>query len=156
MHASCTHVALFARSIETSVDFYRRHVGLVEVHRRTEDGTTVVWMGEAERRDPFVVVLLGIDPPDGGKGPVAHLGYAVASREDVDRAAAEARANGLAVEGPVEAGPIVGYYCLVADPDGNWVEFSHGQSLGTDSLAAVPLAAEALGQDPNVRGSQNE
>ena len=34
------------------------------------------------------------------------------------------------IDGPRDAGPIVGYYCIVNDPDGNLVEFSHGQSLG--------------------------
>jgi hypothetical protein len=37
---------------------------------------------------------------------------------------------GILVEGPTDAGPIVGYYCIVNDPDGNPVEFSDGQSLG--------------------------
>jgi catechol 2,3-dioxygenase-like lactoylglutathione lyase family enzyme len=127
---TCTHVALFCRSIDASVTFYERHLDLREVHRRTEDGTTVVWMGEEERREPFVLVLLGIVPPGRGEGGVAHLGYAVASREEVDRAAERARAEGIDVQGPVYAGPIVGYYCMVMDPDGNWIEFSHGQSLG--------------------------
>jgi hypothetical protein len=36
----------------------------------------------------------------------------------------------ITVEPPQDAGPIVGYFCIVRDPDGNWVEFSHGQSLG--------------------------
>ncbi|MFN2377304.1 MAG: VOC family protein [Candidatus Binatia bacterium] len=129
MNPSCTHVALFCRNIEASVAFYAKHVGLKEVHRRVDDDTTVVWMGEEAREACFVIVLLGIAPP-GGEGSVAHLGYAVASHDDVDRAAERGRAEGLDVQGPVEAGPVVGYYCLLRDPDGNWVEFSHGQALG--------------------------
>ena len=135
MNPTCTHVALFCRDIEASAAFYSRHVGLHEVHRRTDDSTTVVWMGEGPERDSdprsvaFVIVLLGIKPP-AGEGAVAHLGYAVASRDEVDSAAERGRAEGLDVQGPVEAGPIVGYYCLLRDPDGNWVEFSHGQALG--------------------------
>ena len=127
---TCTHVALFCRDVESSVRFYTRHVGLSEVHRRVDDGTTVVWMGEENRREPFVIVLLGIRHP-AGEGPVAHLGYAVASRADVDDAAERGRADGIDVQGPVQAGPVVGYYCMLKDPDGNWVEFSHGQSLGS-------------------------
>jgi catechol 2,3-dioxygenase-like lactoylglutathione lyase family enzyme len=129
MKPTLTHVALFCRDIEASVAFYRRQVGLHEVHRRNDDGTIVVWMGENERPSKFVIVLLGIPHPS-GEGPVAHLGYAVASRDEVDRIAGKARDEGLVVQGPVEAGPIVGYYCLLRDPDGNWVEFSFGQSLG--------------------------
>lgn len=129
MKPTCTHAALFCRDIEASVLFYAQHVGLHEVHRRSEDGTTVVWMGEEGRATEFVIVLLGIRPP-AGEGPFAHLGYAVASREEVDLAGERGRAAGLEVQGPVYAGPVVGYYCMLRDPDGNWVEFSHGQELG--------------------------
>lgn len=132
MKPTCTHVALFCRDIEASVAFYVRHVGLHEVHRRREDTTTVVWMGEENRSDPFVIVLLGITHPN-SEGPVAHLGYAVGSRQEVDEAAERGRSDGIEVQGPVEAGPVVGYYCLVRDPDGNWVEFSYGQSIGPAS-----------------------
>jgi catechol 2,3-dioxygenase-like lactoylglutathione lyase family enzyme len=132
MNPTCTHVALFCSDVEASVQFYATHVRLHEVHRRTEDKTTVVWMGEKGREDVFVVVLLGLPRP-AGEGPVAHLGYAVASREEVDLAAERGRQAGLNVQGPVEAGPVVGYYCLLPDPDGNWVEFSHGQALGTSA-----------------------
>lgn len=134
MRPTCTHVALYCRDIEASVAFYKRHVGLREVHRRRDDGTTVVWMGEEARGVPFVLVLLGIKPP-AGEGPVAHLGYAIDSRAHVDRAAERGRASGLDVQGPVEAGPIVGYYCMLRDPDGNWIEFSHGQALGSPPAA---------------------
>jgi catechol 2,3-dioxygenase-like lactoylglutathione lyase family enzyme len=129
MNPTCTHVALFCRDIESSVGFYRRHVGLHEVHRRVDDGTTVVWLGENGRADVFVLVLLGIPRP-AGDGPVAHLGYAVGAREEVDRAAERGRDDGIEVQGPVYAGPVVGYFCMLRDPDGNWIEFSHGQSLG--------------------------
>lgn len=131
MKPSCTHVALYCRDIEASVRFYADHVGLHEVHRRTEHDMTVVWMGEEGRGDDFVIVMLGMAPPGGhGPGAVAHLGYAVDSREAVDAAAKKARAAGFDVEDPVYAGPVVGYYCMVKDPDGNWVEFSFGQALG--------------------------
>lgn len=129
MRPSFTHVALFCRDIEASVAFYRTHVGLHEVHRRVDDGTTVVWMAEDGREDDCVTVLLGISPP-AGEGPFAHFGYAVGSRDDVDSAAKRGHDAGIDVQGPVEGGPVVGYYTLLRDPDGNWVEFSYGQSLG--------------------------
>lgn len=129
MKPTCTHVALFCADVDASSRFYARHVGLREVHRRVEDGVTVAWMGEDARPGEFVVVLLGLPVPP-GTGPFAHLGYAVGSRDEVDAAAARGRADGLDVEGPVEGGPVVGYYCMVSDPDGNQVEFSFGQALG--------------------------
>jgi len=129
VNPTLTHVALFCSDIEASVAFYTRHVGLDEIHRRVDDGTTVVWMGEQPHASHNVIVLLGI-PHRSGEGPVAHLGYAMKRHEDVDRVAEGGRKAGLDVQGPVEAGPIVGYYCMLRDPDGNWIEFSHGQALG--------------------------
>lgn len=137
VRATCTHVALLCRDIEASVAFYREHVGLDEVHRRVDGGTVVVWLGEKERKEDFVLVLIDADHADAVEpAPLAHLGYAVASREDVDRAYAQAERAGLTAQAPVYAGPIVGYYCLVRDPDGNWVEFSYGQSLGSPAATS--------------------
>jgi catechol 2,3-dioxygenase-like lactoylglutathione lyase family enzyme len=133
MRATCTHVALHCRDIERSVGFYKTHVGLHEVHRRSDGGMTVVWLGESARHDPFVLVLLGAEHTDAHEPPpLAHLGYAVASREEVDKIAADGAAAAVAVVGPVYAGAIVGYFCMLQDPDGNWVEFSYGQSLGAE------------------------
>ncbi len=132
MSPTCTHIAIHARDIDRSVLFYQRYAGLTVIHRRAESRTTVVWLAEPERGAAgVVIVLLGMshaepaDPP-----PLAHIGYAVASRSEVDRIAAMAREDGILVEPPRDAGPIVGYFCIVADPDGNRVEFSYGQKLG--------------------------
>ncbi len=131
MNPSCTHVALLARDIEKSVAFYRSYAGLGEVHRRREHETTVVWLAEQGRERDFVVVIIEAAHDDlPTRPPLDHLGYAVAGREDVDRIADRARSEGILREGPVDAGPVVGYYCIVADPDGIGVEFSHDQALG--------------------------
>ncbi len=131
MQPTCTHIALLCRDVEASVAFYGRYVELVEVHRRVDHGVTVVWMGEPARPRAFVLVLISAEHNDvADPAPVAHLGYAVAEHEDVDKMAAKGRSAGVAVHGPVEAGPIVGYFCLLRDPDGNQIEFSYGQSLG--------------------------
>ena len=129
--ASLTHVAIHSRDITASVDFYQSYCGLVEVHRRVEHDVTVVWLAEPARRHEFVIVLIGVAHEDAAEpGPVAHLGYAVTSTDEVDRLGAMGVGAGILVEPPHDAGPIVGYFCIVRDPDGNSVEFSYGQSLG--------------------------
>ena len=60
---------------------------------------------------------------------LAHFGYDLASRAAVDAIAARAQSEGLLVQGPMDAGPIVGYYCMLRDPDDNLVEFSYGQPI---------------------------
>jgi catechol 2,3-dioxygenase-like lactoylglutathione lyase family enzyme len=122
-------VALHVRDVAATADFYQRYVGLHIVHDRTDAGVRVVWLGEEETDPAFVIVAIG-----GGMGgylpPLAnHLGYDVPSRDAVDEIAARGRAEGILVEGPVYAGPIVGYFCMLRDPDGNVVEFSHGQPI---------------------------
>ncbi|MFP6626014.1 MAG: VOC family protein [Deltaproteobacteria bacterium] len=134
MKPTCTHLAVHARNVDLSVDFYQRYAQLLEVHRRTDNGTTVVWMGEEGRESAFVIVVLGFPHADAvTPPPMAHIGYAVGSRHDVDAVVAMATDDGILVSGPTEGGPVVGYYCIVADPDGNQVEFSFGQALGPDA-----------------------
>jgi catechol 2,3-dioxygenase-like lactoylglutathione lyase family enzyme len=130
MKPTITHLALRTRNIDASVGFYQRYVGLHEVHRRREHNMSVVWLGEEERQEPFVLVLLELDhSPSVHPRPVDHFGYDVESREEVDRLAAQADKEGLLEEGPIDGGAIVGYYCIVLDPDGNGIEFSHGQEI---------------------------
>lgn len=130
-----THIALAVRDLERTVAFYRKHVRLHVVHQRVDGGMRVAWLADREQDAEFVLVLL--EMPDGvERGPrtLQHLGFAVPSRDEVDQAAAAARTDGVLVLEPVEGGPIVGYFCLIEDPDGNHVEFSFGQPINPRQL----------------------
>ena len=52
------------------------------------------------------------------------------TREDVDQIAAMAKEDDILVLGPMYRNEVVGYICLIKDPDGNNVEFSVEQILG--------------------------
>ena len=126
----CTHIALQVRDIEASAAFYERYCGLRIVHERTE-AFRVVWLGWGEDPPQFVIVLLGQPYEINHQPEYQHIGMAVDSRDDVDKIAARARADGLSVDwAPQDGGSIVGYFCGLTDPDGNVVEFSYGQRLG--------------------------
>jgi catechol 2,3-dioxygenase-like lactoylglutathione lyase family enzyme len=130
-----THVAVRSQDLDASIDFYRRYAGFGVVHEREDDGIRVVWISH-ELEDPdFVIVLLAM-PHERMLEPAAvdHLGFAVASRAEVDRIAELAREEGLLKWGPVEAGPIVGYFAMVRDPSGNTCEFSFGQPIRPKDL----------------------
>jgi len=132
-----THLALGVRDLDQTVAFYRKHARLHVVHERRDGGTRVVWLSEREERPDFVLVLFPVaGEPHPGPSTLQHLGFALASREEVDAAAAAGRADGVLVAEPVYAGPIVGYFCLLGDPDGNPVEFSYGQPIDPRRLAA--------------------
>ena len=131
-----THVALFVSDPQRTIDFYRRFVGLHVVHDRVDDGVRVVWLSERTEDPDFVIVAITAPPSPAGALPhLAHLGYGMPSRAAVDEVAARATAEGLLVKAPADAGPIVGYLCIVRDPDGNLVEFSHGQPINPRQLA---------------------
>jgi len=126
----CTHIALQVRDIERSIAFYRRYCGMRVVHDRSED-FRVVWLGWGEDPPHFVIVLLGTPYEKNEQPPWQHIGIAVDSREEVDRVYASAAGDASAQHWPPrDAGPVVGYYCGLRDPDGNVVEFSFGQRIG--------------------------
>jgi catechol 2,3-dioxygenase-like lactoylglutathione lyase family enzyme len=100
------------------------------VHRRCDE-TPVAWLGWGEDPPVFVIVLLEGDYEQNAQPAWQHIGLSVDSREEVDAVYQRAEADGIAeLWPPAYAGPIVGYFCGVRDPDGNMVEFSHGQRIG--------------------------
>lgn len=142
MRPILTHVALGVHDLARTVAFYRRHVGLYVVHERDHNGMHVVWLAERETDPSFVLVMFEVptNPPP-GPTTLQHLGFAVASRAEVDAAAEAGRAEGILTHEPVYAGPVVGYFCIVTDPDGNQVEFSYGQPINPRELPVARPSA---------------
>lgn len=134
MTPALTHVAFGVRDLDRTIAFYQRHVRLHVVHEREEHGSRVVWLGERTENPSFVLVFFQVTAETTGVSPLQHLGFALATREEVNAAAEEARRDGILVIEPVYAGPIVGYFCMVRDPDGIQVEFSHGQPINPRHL----------------------
>lgn len=118
-----THVALPVRSLEASIEFYERFASMRVVHRRPG----VAWISDRTR--PFAVVLVETSSDVKPLLPFAHLGVAVASRDEVDRLCGVARAEGCLVSEPEDSGPPVGYWAFLRDPDGHTLELAHGQEL---------------------------
>ena len=127
----CTHFAFQVRDIDRSIAFYKRYCDMRIAHDRESDGVRVVWLGWGEDPPEFVIVLIERAYDRNVQPPFQHLGLSVAGRDEVDAIHARARADGLTnLWDPTDGGPIVGYYCGLPDPDGNMVEFSHGQRIG--------------------------
>jgi lactoylglutathione lyase len=111
----------------------------------------VAWLSDRSRDDElsFVMVLHEGTPrhnvpgakPQQPLGPISHLGFDLASREEVDAVADEAKKDGLLKFGPTFLNRYAGYLCIISDPDGHMVESSHGQALGKSrvrSKSATP------------------
>lgn len=131
MKPRLTHIALHVENLARCVAFYQKYCRLQVVHQREKRNKHVIWMAEPGLQHDFVLVFL-----EGGPlhQPVdndfSHLGFAVASKSEVDSIAVEAKAEGILVW-PARQEPYpVGYYCGLIDPNGHYVEFSYGQPLG--------------------------
>lgn len=125
-----THVALPVRDVDASAAFYARHAAMAVVHSRADpaSGRRVVWLSDRTR--PFVIVLIEVERAAPRLDGIAHLGVGCATREEVDRRCDEARREGRLHLAPHDAGPPVGYYGIIADPDGHHLELAHGQEVG--------------------------
>lgn len=74
------------------------------------------WLGHRDNPDaPFILVLAQF--------------LAGKTREAVDAAAATAEAGGFLQSSAVDLPAPIGYVCMVNDPDGNTIEFSHNQGV---------------------------
>ncbi len=123
-----THLALPVRNADATAAFYARYAGLRVAHRRVDAGTTVVWLADGVR--PFVVVAIEHEPVSPQlAGAYAHLGVGCADRGSLDATVAQARADGVTVDGPFDTGPPIGYWAILHDPDGHQLELSVGQDI---------------------------
>lgn len=141
MRPVLTHLALGVQDLDRTIAFYRKHVCLHVVHERNDGGMRVVWLAEREKDADFVLVLFQVGGAPAGPGTLQHLGFAVASRDEVDAAAEAGRIDGVLTVEPTYAGPIVGYFCIIEDPDGNQVEFSYGQPINPRDLPGGDVSA---------------
>jgi len=128
-----THVALRTANIDASIKFYEEYAGFVISHDRVDSGlrrrTRVVWMSEPVENPEYVLVIMKGSPEESAQPPMAHLGFAVLTHDDVTRLAEKAKIDGILVQGPVQYPPPVGYFCMMKDPSGNCVEFSFDQPI---------------------------
>ena len=145
-HSVLTHIALPVRSLNDHCAFYAKYTTMEVIHERVDEdtGLRTVWIANSEDKTAaaarFVIVLIegklptqitgDIKEEYGFLRSISHLGVSLDSRADVDRVAEMAREDGILVLGPMYRNPVVGYICLVRDPDGNNIEFSVEQVLG--------------------------
>ena len=133
MRPTLTHIALHVCDLEASIAFYCDYCRLEVTHDRTDasTGTRVVWMAEPGRERDFILVFISGGPERPAlERDFAHLGFALASKDEVDIVAERARTAGCLVWEPRQEPYPVGYYCGLQDPAGQFVEFSYGQALG--------------------------
>lgn len=129
-----THVALPSSDLDRSIDWYERYTPLVVLSRMEDTNGQSAWLTHEGPADhPFVLVLVMFYAEQGRPqpqlAPFAHLGIELPGKDDVDRVAEQARAEGCLTWEPQQLPPPVGYVCAAHDPDGNVVEFSFDQGV---------------------------
>lgn len=142
-----THIALPVKDLDATLAFYEKYTTMQVIHRRQDDTTGLRSLWLANERDlteaaaRFVIVLIEGSLPRNVVGnemqekygfltSISHLGISMESRDDVDRIAKMAEEDGCLLLGPMYRNEVVGYICIVTDPDGNNLEFSVEQILG--------------------------
>lgn len=137
-----THIALPVSNIDKSIAFYSKYARMQVVHRRTDRTTSsdVVWLCDLTR--PFVIVLIEMAKVDNPLAPIAHLGVACESREEIDRLCQEARSDGLLRDGPKDDGYPIGYWAFISDPDSHTLEISYGQDIKFTTQQADQIESE--------------
>ncbi len=122
------HIALRAADIERTAQFYCDWAGMEIIHDRRDPGHTHRVMWVRLKGDPAGLIIVLIENENEyAHGRMDHFGFHISSRAAVDALAERARAAGILVDAPQYAGPVVGYFCTIKDPDGNLVEFSCDQ-----------------------------
>ena len=133
-----THMALRVNDVDATIAWYTDFTPLELLDRREDEMGYGAWLGMPETADdPFILVVAqffeGSDPfgdaPHAVLTPFAHFGMELPARNDVDAIAKRGEEAGCLRMPPTEMPPPIGYICMLADPDGNMVEFSWDQGV---------------------------
>lgn len=139
MKPRLTHIALHVTDLDACIEFYQYYCQLKIIRRRNTLSKQVVWLAEFGREQDFVLVLM-----QRGQTKIqfddnfSHLGFALASKQQIDDLANKGKKQNILIFPPRQEDFPVGYYCGLIDPNGNFVEFSYGQPLGSGVKSLIP------------------
>ncbi len=125
-----THLALPCHDLTATIKWYEKFTPLRKTHHRQDSEGAVAWLSPQESGIVLVFIQKNVTSvPIPVLSPLAHLGIAVDSTEEVDQIAMRGENEGCLVWEPRQEPDPVGYICALSDPDGNLVEFSYGQEI---------------------------
>ena len=125
-----THLALPCNDLDATIKWYEKYTPLRKTHHRQDSEGAVAWLSPQESGIVLVFIQKNnTSEPIPVLFPLARLGIAVDSTEEVDQIAARGESDGCLAWEPRQESDPVGYICALSDPDGNLVEFSYGQEI---------------------------
>jgi lactoylglutathione lyase len=123
-------MSLSVRDLDASISFYEKYAAMAVV-APMRPRRRALRLGHRPHPPLLSSYLVeGTGQPDPPLGPFGYLGVACKSRDEIDRACAEARRQGRPTRAPTDLGEPIGYVTRIADPDGNSLEPSFGYEVG--------------------------
>lgn len=125
------HVLFKVKDADASIRFYSEYLGMNAVQdQKDSDGRRWVWLRFSENPNAPLFALLedtqfkGAPAPPPGQSLQAFC-FRMTDLKPVEEMSARAKQDGHLIEAAAYGGHMRGYFCVVADPDGNRLEFSY-------------------------------
>jgi lactoylglutathione lyase len=125
--SSLSHVALLVRDIDSMIQFYKEFANMDVIHKRVDDDIKVTWLRLGDSKNLTIVMIESNDITLNSFQRVNHFGFDSISKEAVDRISELAKQKKCLKYPAQDGGKILGYFCMIQDPDGNNLEFAYGQ-----------------------------
>jgi len=122
------HVQFRVRDADLSIHFFGDYLGMAAVRdQRDSEGRRWVWLRFSENPvAPLFVLVEDSQAKKQAPGPSQPLFcFRLPDLKPVEEIGNKAKKDGCLVEGSNYGGHMRGYFCVVADPDGNLFEFSY-------------------------------
>lgn len=122
-----SHIALVVSDIEKMIDFYQYFAEMSLIHRRIDEEVNVAWLKLGAPSELTIVMIENKNLNETGYQRMNHFGFDCTSKEAVDNISVKAKNYNCIKYNPFCGGEILGYLCVIEDPDGNQLEFAYGQ-----------------------------
>ncbi|MFN8577449.1 MAG: VOC family protein [Candidatus Sericytochromatia bacterium] len=128
-----SHIALLVNNIDDMIEFYNLFAEMEVIHRRIDDGVNVAWVRLGDSKNLTIVMIETNNINTSKTQRVNHFGFDAISKESVDKISELAKQKKCLKYPAQNGGKILGYFCMVEDPNGNNLEFAYGQ-MRTDEV----------------------
>ncbi len=124
---SFSHIAYIVKNIEKMIEFYEEFTEMKVTHKRIDGDVKVIWLRLLDTNSLTIVMIENPSLNVDSYQRLNHLGFDAVSKKAVDKISQKAEKAGVLKYKAQDGGIILGYFCIIQDPDGNQIEFAYGQ-----------------------------